>query len=119
MIESMHIIHNEIVKGESHGDTLRNRKIGANVVKLMEMLYSGQPRINTRVATAYRMMLEGYTESQMRNEGISKAEIDIAMKFQNEYAHRDMLRSSLAIELGVSRGVAQRLQEVVRTRQAV
>jgi hypothetical protein len=96
MVETMHILHNEIVSGASHSETLKHRKVTAQTIKYMELLYHGQPRRNTRVATAYRMMLEGYTEPQMRNDGISKAEIEIALQFRE------------------SRGVAQRLQEVVR-----
>jgi hypothetical protein len=85
----------------------------------MEQLYRGQPKKNTRVAAAYKMLIEGYKESEMHNEGINKAEIEMAKKFRDEYANRDMLRSSLAIELGISRGLAQRLQDTVRTMAAV
>ena len=118
-IESMHILHDEIVSGQSHGKTVNQRKINPSFVKLMEQLYCGKPKKNTRVAMAYRMLLEGYTEFQMRGEGIIWEDIKIAKRYRDEYANRDMISVTLANELGVGHGVARRLQKTTRIENGV
>ena len=67
---------------QSHGKTLNQRKINPSIVKLMEQLYSGKPRKNTRVAMAYKLLVEGYTEYEMKGEGIIWEDIKIAKTLQ-------------------------------------
>jgi hypothetical protein len=118
MVTTMHMIHDEIVNGQSHETTMKKRLVRQNVIHLMHQLYAGQPRRNTRVVTAYALLAKGKSEDYLIINGFGRDEIEKAVKFKDNFAHRDMLRSVLAKELQVSQGTARRLQESVRIHQA-
>lgn len=105
-IETMHILHKEIVNGLSHSNTKNSRKVTTSNVTFMERLYRGEPKRNTQVASAYKTILEG-----LSLEDFTKVEIEKAQKFKDEYQGRSMFSHVVARELDISVGAAKRMQQ--------
>jgi hypothetical protein len=80
----------------------------------METIYKGGKSDKTHVAAAYQKMLEGLTDSQLRELGFSALEIHKAKEFHESYAHRDMFSCVVGRELGISRAAAQKMQQTYR-----
>jgi hypothetical protein len=57
-------------------------------------------------------MIEGKTESYMRDKGISQADIEKAREFKDRYAGHDIFPVVVARELDISPSSAKRMQDI-------
>ncbi len=113
-IALMHTIHEEIVTGQSHQNTVTTRKITIPQIKFMENLYNGTPKRISKVVKVYELLLQGVPEPSLRLCNFSNNDIQTAMLFRDEYAHRDMFPKLIAQELEITVGSAKQMQKVTQ-----
>jgi hypothetical protein len=115
-IETMHQIHEYILSGRKNRGVIKNGKITTSDISRMERMHRGDENQKTRVAAAYQNLLDGKSDTQLRDLGFSTMEIHKAREFHARYATRDMFPIVVAREMSITRAAAQRMQYVFRQR---
>jgi hypothetical protein len=116
MISTMHQIHDYISNGRKDRTRIKSGKITSTEIRKFERLYRGEnTRQTSHVSSAYRLLIEGKTEAQIRNARFSQLEIDKAREFRAKYEHRDMLSAVVAKEMDIQPATAKRMQDIYRT----
>jgi hypothetical protein len=113
-IALMHTIHEEIVNGQSHQNIVTTRKITILQIRFMENLYKGVPKHTSEITKVYSLLLQGVPEPSLLLSKFSNDDIQKAMRFRDEYAHRDMFSKLIARELEITEGSARRMQKITQ-----
>ena len=113
-IALMHTIHEETVNGQSHQNTVTTRKITIPQIRFMENLYKGTTKRTSEITKVYSLLLQGVPEPSLRLSKFSNDDIQKAMRFRDEYAHRDIFPKLVARELEITEGSAKRMQKITQ-----
>ena len=113
-IALMHTIHEEIVNGQSHENTVTTRKVTILQIRFMENLYKGMPKRTSKITKVYSLLLQGVPEPSLLLSKFSNDDIQKAMRFRDEYAHRDMFSKLIARELEITEGSAKQMQKITQ-----
>lgn len=98
-------------------------KLAKRLLNVYEAHVRGEPISyfpqRSQLTYAFKLLLNGYTDSEMLEEGLKASEIDSAKRFLEIIPHSEkMLLHTLGQKFGVSRDTAARLLRIYRDKQA-